>query len=95
MHGFTAYVKRVRARSRLFVMDLATGEERMLFDALDLRDLAGPHWPHGLLCMAMHAVFLLGLDTEHLHDRLLRFKALHKAHIEAFARAHPAPRGVW
>ena len=30
-----AYVKRVRARSRLFVMDLATGEERMLFDALD------------------------------------------------------------
>lgn len=30
-----AYVKRVRAQSRLFVMDLATGEERMLFDALD------------------------------------------------------------
>jgi len=30
-----AYVKRVRARSRLFVMDLATGEERMIFDALD------------------------------------------------------------
>ncbi|MEP5568035.1 MAG: amidohydrolase family protein [Halioglobus sp.] len=30
-----AYVKRVRAHSRLFVMDLATGEERMIFDALD------------------------------------------------------------
>ena len=30
-----AYVKRVRSHSRLFVMDLATGEERMIFDALD------------------------------------------------------------
>ncbi|MEH6585777.1 MAG: amidohydrolase family protein [Halioglobus sp.] len=30
-----AYVKRVRARSRLFLMDLASGDERMIFDALD------------------------------------------------------------
>jgi len=30
-----AYVKRVRAESRLFVMDLATGEERMVYAELD------------------------------------------------------------
>ena len=30
-----AYVKRVRAQSRLFVMELATGEETMVFNALD------------------------------------------------------------
>ena len=30
-----AFIKRVRARSRLFVKDLATGEERMLVDDLD------------------------------------------------------------
>ena len=42
-----AYVKRVRARSRLFVMDLASGEERMLFDALDL-DMQEIWAVHGL-----------------------------------------------
>ncbi|RLQ22568.1 amidohydrolase [Seongchinamella sediminis] len=42
-----AYVKRVRARSRLFVMDLASGEERMLFDALDL-DMQETWAVHGL-----------------------------------------------
>ena len=30
-----AYVKRVRAKSRLFVMDLASGEETMIYDDLD------------------------------------------------------------
>jgi len=42
-----AYVKRVRAQSRLFVMDLATGEERMVFDALDL-DMQETWAVHGL-----------------------------------------------
>ena len=42
-----AYVKRVRAQSRLFVMDLATGEERMVFDALD-PDMQETWAVHGL-----------------------------------------------
>lgn len=42
-----AYVKRVRAQSRLFVMDLATREERMVFDALD-PDMQETWAVHGL-----------------------------------------------
>ncbi|MEQ9395400.1 amidohydrolase family protein [Haliea sp.] len=42
-----AYVKRVRASSRLFVMDLDSGAERMLFDALDL-DMQETWAVHGL-----------------------------------------------
>lgn len=42
-----AYVKRVRATSRLFVMDLESGAERMLFDALDL-DMQETWAVHGL-----------------------------------------------
>lgn len=42
-----AYVKRVRAQSRLFVQDLATGTERMLFDGLDL-DMQETWAVHGL-----------------------------------------------
>ncbi|MEQ8515351.1 MAG: amidohydrolase family protein [Chromatocurvus sp.] len=42
-----AYVKRVRAASRLFVMDLETGRERMLFDALD-QDMQETWAVHGL-----------------------------------------------
>ncbi len=42
-----AYVKRVRAGSRLFVMDLASGVERMLFDGLDL-DMQETWAVHGL-----------------------------------------------
>lgn len=42
-----AYVKRVRAQSRLFVMDLSTGEERMVFDALD-PDMQETWAVHGL-----------------------------------------------
>jgi imidazolonepropionase-like amidohydrolase/Tol biopolymer transport system component len=42
-----AYVKRVRAQSRLFVMDLATGEERMIFDSLD-PDMQETWAVHGL-----------------------------------------------
>ncbi len=42
-----AYVKRVRAESRLFVMDLDSGSERMLFDALDL-DMQETWAVHGL-----------------------------------------------
>ncbi|MFO7550643.1 MAG: amidohydrolase family protein [Haliea sp.] len=42
-----AYVKRVRASSRLFVMDLESGAERMLFDALDL-DMQETWAVHGL-----------------------------------------------
>lgn len=42
-----AYVKRVRAQSRLFLMDLATGEERMIFDALD-PDMQETWAVHGL-----------------------------------------------
>lgn len=42
-----AYVKRVRARSRLFVMDLESGEERMVHDDLDL-DMQETWAVHGL-----------------------------------------------
>ncbi|MBN7798072.1 amidohydrolase family protein [Parahaliea mediterranea] len=42
-----AYVKRVRAQSRLFVMDLASGEERMVHDKLDL-DMQETWAVHGL-----------------------------------------------
>ncbi len=42
-----AYVKRVRAASRLFVMDLATGEETMLVDSLD-QDMQETWAVHGL-----------------------------------------------
>lgn len=42
-----AYVKRVRAQSRLFVKDLVTGTERMLFDGLDL-DMQETWAVHGL-----------------------------------------------
>ena len=42
-----AYVKRVRAASRLFVMDLASGEERMVYDALD-QDMQETWAVHGL-----------------------------------------------
>lgn len=42
-----AYVKRVRAASRLFVMDLATGEETLLVDSLD-QDMQETWAVHGL-----------------------------------------------
>lgn len=42
-----AYVKRVRAASRLFVMDLESGQERMVFDALD-QDMQETWAVHGL-----------------------------------------------
>ena len=42
-----AYVKRVRAQSRLFVMDLATGVESMVFDALDV-DMQETWAVHGI-----------------------------------------------
>ena len=42
-----AYIKRVRAQSRLFIEDLATGTERMAFDALDL-DMQETWAVHGL-----------------------------------------------
>lgn len=42
-----AYVKRVRAASRLFVKDLETGRERMLFDDLD-QDMQETWAVHGL-----------------------------------------------
>lgn len=42
-----AYVKRVRAKSRLFVMDLATGDERMLVDQLD-QDMQETWAVHGV-----------------------------------------------
>lgn len=42
-----AYVKRVRAKSRLFVMDLATGDERMLVDTLD-QDMQESWAVHGI-----------------------------------------------
>ena len=42
-----AYVKRVRAESRLFVMDLATGVERMIYPELDL-DMQETWAVHGL-----------------------------------------------
>ncbi|MDP4652154.1 MAG: amidohydrolase, partial [Haliea sp.] len=42
-----AYIKRVRAQSRLFIQDLATGTERMVFDALDL-DMQETWAVHGL-----------------------------------------------
>ena len=44
---YLAYVKRVRAASRLFVMELATGQETMLYDALDL-DMQETWAVHGL-----------------------------------------------
>ena len=42
-----AYVKRVRAASRLFVMNLETGEERMVYDKLD-QDMQETWAVHGL-----------------------------------------------
>lgn len=45
--GQLAYVKRVRAASRLFVKDLETGRERMLFDDLD-QDMQETWAVHGL-----------------------------------------------
>ena len=42
-----AYVKRVRAASRLFVMDLASGEETMVYDQLD-QDMQETWAVHGL-----------------------------------------------
>ncbi len=42
-----AYIKRVRAQSRLFVMDLATGEERMVYDQMNL-DMQEAWAVHGL-----------------------------------------------
>ncbi|MEM7279322.1 MAG: amidohydrolase, partial [Pseudomonadota bacterium] len=42
-----AYVKRVRAKSRLFVMDLNTGAERMLVDSLD-QDMQETWAVHGV-----------------------------------------------
>lgn len=42
-----AYVKRVRAQSRLFVMDLETGDERMLVDQLD-QDMQETWAVHGV-----------------------------------------------
>ncbi|MFV0277331.1 MAG: amidohydrolase, partial [Parahaliea sp.] len=42
-----AFVKRVRAQSRLFVMDLTSGEERMVYDRLD-QDMQETWAVHGL-----------------------------------------------
>jgi imidazolonepropionase-like amidohydrolase/Tol biopolymer transport system component len=42
-----AYVKRVRTQSRLFLMDLASGEERMVYDRLD-NDMQETWAVHGL-----------------------------------------------
>jgi len=44
---FLAYIKRVRATSRLFLLDLATGQETMLVDSMDL-DLQETWAIHGL-----------------------------------------------
>ncbi len=44
---YLAFVKRVRAESRLFVMDLASGEERMVQDNLDM-DMQETWAVHGL-----------------------------------------------
>lgn len=44
---YLAHVKRVRARSRLFVTDLASGEERMLDDSLDF-DMQETWAVHGI-----------------------------------------------
>jgi imidazolonepropionase-like amidohydrolase/Tol biopolymer transport system component len=44
---YLAYIKRVRARSRLFLLDLTSGEETMLVDAMD-QDMQETWAVHGL-----------------------------------------------